>query len=172
MKLVKEMDAGPVMMQKKIVLDKQETMGSLAEKIAAVAAEILPNILFDYTQGKLALQEQDETQVSYAGLISIADAKIDWQQKAVKLDALIRAMQPAPGAWTMWHEQRIKIATARISEQDWLNPGKVGLIDGQLAVGAQDGSLIIDQLQLAGRQTVSGQEFLIGQPQILGEYLN
>ncbi len=171
MKLVKEMDAGPIITQEKIILDNQETMGSLSEKIATVAAEILPNTLFDYIQGKLVPQEQDQTRVSYAGLISTEDAKIDWQKEAVDIDALVRAMQPAPGAWTMWREQRIKIIAGRISEQGWLNPGKVGLLDGQLAIGSKKGSLIIDKIQLAGRPVVSAQEFLIGQPQILGEYL-
>lgn len=171
MKLVKEMDAGPIIAQKKIVLDKQETMGSLAEKIATVAAEILPETLFGYIQGQLVPQGQDQTQISYAGLISTGDAKIDWQKEAIDIEALIRAMQPAPGAWTMWREQRIKIIAGRISEQDWLNPGKVGLLDGQLAVGTGLGSLIIDKIQLAGRPVVSAQEFLIGQPQILGQYL-
>ncbi len=171
MKLVKEMDAGPIIAQEKIVLDKQETMGSLAEKIATAAAEILPETLFGYIQGQLVPQGQDQTQVSYAGLISTGDAKIDWQKEAIDIEALIRAMQPAPGAWTMWREQRIKIIAGRISEQDWLNPGKVGLLDGQLAVGTGLGSLIIDKIQLAGRPVVSAQEFLIGQPQILGQYL-
>lgn len=170
MKLVKELDAGPVIFQQAIPLSIDETMGSLASKIGDTAAAILPNTLIGYIEGNLLPQAQADNQVSYAGLVMTADAKIDWQKTAIEIERLIRAMQPAPGAWTTWHDQRLKIIIAQLSDQSWLSPGKVGLIDGQLAVGTSQGSLIIKRLQLAGRQAVSGAEFLIGQPVVLGEY--
>lgn len=170
MKLVKELDAGPVIFQQAIPLSIDETMGSLASKIGDTAAAILPNTLIGYIEGNLLPQAQADNQVSYAGLVMTADAKIDWQKSAIEIERLVRAMQPAPGAWTTWHDQRLKIIIAQLSDQSWLSPGKVGLIDGQLAVGTSQGSLIIKRLQLAGRQAVSGAEFLIGQPVVLGEY--
>ena len=172
MKLVKELDAGPIIQQTKIALDSNETMGSLADKISQVTADTLPNTLIGYIQGQLTPIPQDNSQASYVGLITTADAKIDWQQSANKIERLIRAMQPAPGAWTTWRDQRLKIIKTTVSEQNWLNPGKVGLIDSQLAIGSSQGALIIERLQLAGRQAVSGAEFLISQAAILGEYLS
>ncbi|NCU44049.1 methionyl-tRNA formyltransferase [Candidatus Falkowbacteria bacterium] len=171
MKLVKELDAGPVVVQEDIILTDNETMGSLASKIGDTAAAILPNTLVGYIEGQLVPQPQDDSQASYVGLVATADAKIDWHQSAVEIGRLIRAMQPAPGAWTTWRDQRLKIVAAQLSTQAWLNPGKVGLVDGQLAIGTSRGALIISRLQLAGRQAVSGAEFLIGQADILGEYL-
>jgi methionyl-tRNA formyltransferase len=171
MKLVKELDAGPLIAQEIIPLAADETMGSLADKLADTAAAILPDTLIGYIEKHLSLQPQDEKLVSYVGLITTADAKINWQKSAIEIERLIRAMQPAPGAWTTWREQRVKIIGGQLSKQDWLNPGKIGLIDGQLAVGTGQGSLLLDRLQLAGRQAISGHEFLIGQLSILGEYL-
>lgn len=170
-RLVKELDAGPIIAQETIKLDDDETMGSLASKIGDTATAILPDTLIGYIEEQLCPVLQDDNQASYVGLVTTEDAKIDWQKPAIEIERLIRAMQPAPGAWTNWREQRLKIIIARLSNQDWLNPGKVGLIDGQLAVGTGQGNLIIDKLQLAGRQAVNGTEFLIGQPAILGEYL-
>ena len=171
MKLIKELDAGPVIAQVKIDLANDETMGSLASKIGQVAADILPDTLIGYIEGRLTPQPQDDSQASYVGLVATADAKIDWHQPAPEIERLVRAMQPAPGAWTTWRDQRLKIIAVQLSDQGWLNPGKVGLIDGQLAIGSSQGALIIHRLQLAGRQAVSGSEFLIGQADILGEYL-
>jgi len=171
MKLIKELDAGPIIAQKEIALDDNETMGSLASKIGQVAADILPDTLVGYIEGRLVPEPQDDSQASYVGLVATADAKIDWHKAAAEIERLVRAMQPAPGAWTTWREQRLKIIAAEVSDQGWLNPGKVGLIDGQLAIGTSQGALIINRLQLAGRQAVSGGEFLIGQADILGEYL-
>lgn len=171
MKLVKELDAGPVIAQAKITLAGDETMGSLASKTGNTAAAILPDTLIGYIDGRLNPLPQDDSQASYVGLVTTEDAKLDWQKPAIEIERLVRAMQPAPGAWTTWRDQRLKIITVQLSSQSWLNPGKVGLIDGQLAVGTSQGSLIIQRLQMAGRQAVSGAEFLIGQPAVLGEYL-
>jgi methionyl-tRNA formyltransferase len=171
MKLIKELDAGPVIAQFKIDLVNDETMGSLASKIGKVAADILPDTLIGYIEGRLNPLPQDDSQASYVGLVTTEDAKLDWQKSAIEIERLVRAMQPAPGAWTTWRDQRLKIIAIQLSDQSWLNPGKVGLIDGQLAVGTSQGSLIIERLQMAGRQAVSGSEFLIGQPVVLGEYL-
>lgn len=171
MQLVKELDAGPVITQEAIPLSPSETMGSLADKLAITAAKVLPNTLVEYIEGRLTAKPQDINQVSYAGLITTDDARINWQSGALEIDRLIRAMQPWPGAWTTWRDQRLKIVSAHISSQNWLNPGKIGLIDSQLAVGTGNGGLIIDHWQLAGRQAVSGHDFLIGQPAVLGQYL-
>lgn len=172
MKLIKELDAGPVIAQFKIDLANNETMGSLANKVGQVVADILPNTLMGYIEGRLTPQLQDDSQASYVSLVTTADARIDWHQPALGIERLVRAMQPAPGAWTTWRDQRLKIIEAAVSNQGWFNPGKVGLIDGQLAIGSGQGSLIIHRLQLAGRQAVSGNEFLIGQADILGGYLS
>ncbi|HNW19667.1 MAG TPA: methionyl-tRNA formyltransferase [bacterium] len=171
MKLVKELDAGPVIAQVKINLASDETMGSLASKIGQVAADILPDTLIGYIERRLIPQKQNDSQASYVGLVATADAKIDWHKSALEIERLVRAMQPVPGAWTTWRDQRLKIIEATVSDQSWLNPGKVGLIDGQLAIGSGQGALIINRLQLAGRQAVSGNDFLIGQADVLGEYL-
>ena len=171
MKLVKELDAGPVIAQVKINLASDETMGSLASKIGQVAADILPDTLIGYIERRLIPQKQNDSEASYVGLVATADAKIDWHQSPLEIERLVRAMQPVPGAWTTWRDQRLKIIEATVSDQSWLNPGKVGLIDGQLAIGSGQGALIINRLQLAGRQAVSGNDFLIGQADVLGEYL-
>ncbi len=166
-RLTKKLDAGPIIARRVIPLSPIETSGSLAAKIANEAALMLPDVLYQYAQGLLVPKEQDESQATYVGLIKPQDARIDWRKSAVEIERFIRAMQPKPGAWTMWDGQRLKIIASEVADSAGFRPGQVEHISNHLVVGTGQGNLIVDKLQLAGRSVLSGEEFLRGYPNVV-----
>jgi methionyl-tRNA formyltransferase len=169
--LTKKLDAGPVIARRVIPLSPTETNESLATKIANEAALMLPDTLYQYAQGLLVPKEQDDSQATYVGLVKPQDARIDWRKSAKEIERLIRAMQPKPGAWTMWDGQRLKIIASQVADSAGFKPGRVEYVNNQLLVGTGQGNLIVNKLQLAGRSVLGGAEFLRGHPTIIGAYL-
>ncbi len=169
--LTKKLDAGPVIARRVIPLSPTETNESLATKIANEAALMLPDTLYQYAQGLLVPKEQDDSQATYVGLVKPQDARIDWRKSAQEIERLIRAMQPKPGAWTMWDGQRLKIIASQVADSAGFKPGRVEYVNNQLLVGTGQGNLIVNKLQLAGRSVLGGAEFLRGHPTIIGAYL-
>ncbi|HOE81038.1 MAG TPA: methionyl-tRNA formyltransferase [bacterium] len=169
--LTKKLDAGPVIARRVIPLSPTETNESLATKIANEAALMLPDTLYQYAQGLLVPKEQDDSQATYVGLVRPQDARIDWRKSAKEIERLIRAMQPKPGAWTMWDGQRLKIIASQVADSAGFKPGRVEYVNNQLLVGTGQGNLIVNKLQLAGRSVLGGAEFLRGHPTIIGAYL-
>ncbi|HOR69378.1 MAG TPA: methionyl-tRNA formyltransferase [bacterium] len=169
--LTKKLDAGPVIARRVIPLSPTETNESLATKIANEAALMLPDTLYQYAQGLLVPKEQDDSQATYVGLVRPQDARIDWRKSAQEIERLIRAMQPKPGAWTMWDGQRLKIIASQVADSAGFKPGRVEYVNNQLLVGTGQGNLIVNKLQLAGRSVLGGAEFLRGHPTIIGAYL-
>jgi len=169
--LTKKLDAGPIIARRVIPLSPTETNGSLATKIANEAALMLPDVLYQYAQGLLVPKEQDDSQASYVGLVKPQDARIDWHKSAQEIERFIRAMQPQPGAWTMWADNRLKIIASQVADSAGFKPGQVEYVNNQLMVGTGQGNLIIDKLQLAGRSVLSGAEFLRGHPAMVSAYL-
>jgi len=169
--LTKKLDAGPIIARRIIPLSPTETNGSLAAKIANEAALMLPDTLYQYAQGLLVPQEQDDSQSTYVGLIKSQDARINWRKSAKEIERFIRAMQPQPGAWTMLSDNRLKIIASQVADSAGFKPGQVECVNNQLMVGTGQGNLIITKLQLAGRSVLSGVEFLRGHPTIVSAYL-
>ena len=104
---------------------------------------------------------QDGAGVTYAKKITVEDARIDWSKPAEVVLRQIHGLNPAPGAWTMLNEQRLKILRVRRVP----GAGVAGTaIDASLAIACGEGALRIDELQRAGRAAQNAEEFLRGFP--------
>jgi len=99
-RLVERLDAGPVLLQRRLPLAPDETAGSLGRKTAALSAEALLEALALLESGSPALAPQDEARASYAPKLGKADGRLDWSRGAEELDRRVRAMNPWPGGFT------------------------------------------------------------------------
>jgi methionyl-tRNA formyltransferase len=99
--------------------------------------------------------------VTYAKKIVPEEAKIDWARAAREVLRHIHALNPAPGAWTMCEETRLKILRVRIARGQG-EPGQV--IGAPLVVACGEGALEVVELQRAGRGSQGADEFLRGFP--------
>jgi len=187
MKMDSGLDTGPIIAQKKIKInnchflengdptdnrrdsrlrgnDNLDTGASLHDKLARLSAETLLQYLPGYLAGKLQPKPQTERQATYAPKLTRQSGRIDWRKPAEEIERLVRAYYPWPGAWTKWQEKILKIIEVDKNILK-INKDKVGQIflhNGRPAIQCGHSSLIINRLQLAGKQVVKGQEFISG----------
>ncbi|GAA2880247.1 methionyl-tRNA formyltransferase [Streptosporangium fragile] len=127
-RIVRELDAGPVYGVVTEEIRPADTSGELLARLAESGAELLLATLDGIEDGKLEAVPQPADGVSLAPKIGGDDARIDWSAPAMRVDRLIRACTPAPGAWTEFRGTRVKLGPVRPA------PGAPGLAPGRIAV--------------------------------------
>jgi methionyl-tRNA formyltransferase len=107
---VKELDAGPIAAQRSFPIGEQDDAGSVYEKSAAIAVDLLDAVLPepDFTP-------QDEEGVTYAEKITAADRELDWGEPAEELLNRVRALSPHIGARAELHGRPVTIWKARVA---------------------------------------------------------
>lgn len=163
-KLIAALDAGPIVAQHAVSLDQTETSGELSDRLADLAAEVLPETMLAYASGDLVPLEQDNERATYTREWTSEDAHIDWSQPARRIEQLIRASDPWPIAWTQFRGERLRILRGAPAESDTEDalPGSMALVDRKLLVQCGDGALQITQVQPAGRRAMNALDWWRG----------
>jgi methionyl-tRNA formyltransferase len=160
-------DTGPTLSQREVPILADNTAISLSERLADLGAELLIETLPSYLEGALVPQPQDESLATYAPMLKKEDGLLDFTQPAAYLARRVRAFNPWPGAFTLWHGQILKICRAHpssIQHSMVTNPTPgVPLIHQSLpAFMTGDGLLVLDEVQPAGKKPMPGKVFLSG----------
>ncbi len=104
------LDTGPVLGVVTEPIGVRDTAGDLLGRLAIAGAGLLLATLDGLDGGTLSAVAQSADGVSLAPKLSSGDARIDWNTPAMRVDRLVRACTPAPGAWTTFRGRRMKIA--------------------------------------------------------------
>ena len=169
------LDTGKVLMRRSCKIDPAETAGSLHDKLAALNAETLDDVVADITNLLTTAEPQDDSHARYAAKITPQEAEIDWACDNAKLDCHIRAVTPFPGAWCLGPKGRLRILQARPTNM--AHPAHapagsiVGISKAALHVATGDGVLAIEQLQPAGKKPMHVGDFLNGHKLVIGQML-
>jgi len=159
MKINEKLDSGPVLVSKEFKLDKNETHGEVEKKFSIEGANLLLQNLSDIEYGNSKFIEQDQSLATYAKKINKSEGKINWNVNANKVLAHIHGLSPSPGAWFEFDKERFKILRAKTSPEN----GKSGhVLDENLSVGCESGSIQILELQRQGKTRQTTKEFLLG----------
>lgn len=135
-RLERGLDTGPVYGVMTERIRPTDTAGELLERLATAGAGLLVATLDGIESGDLVAQPQPADGVSLAPKIETEDARIHWARPALAIDRLVRGCTPAPGAWTTFRGDRLKVSPLVVSEQG--DPaGAAGLAPGQLLVTKQ-----------------------------------
>jgi methionyl-tRNA formyltransferase len=126
-RIVKELDAGPTFGVMTERIRPTDTAGDLLGRLAEGGAGLLAMTLDGIADGSLEARPQQAEGVSFAPKVLVDDARVDWAQPAVALDRQVRACTPAPGAWTTYAGDRVKLGPVALTDQQ--------LPAGELAVG-------------------------------------
>jgi methionyl-tRNA formyltransferase len=157
------LDTGPMLARRAIPIQQTDTAGSLAARLADLAAETLTEFLPVYIRGELAPAPQDPALATYAPLLKKEDGRLDVQQDAVRLERQIRAYTPWPGAFLIWKQTVLKILAGEAGEATGRMPaGTFTIHQGFPAVHCGQGLLILRTVQPSGKRPMSGAEFLRG----------
>jgi methionyl-tRNA formyltransferase len=167
------LDTGPVLSMHATPIGARENAASLHDRLATLGAQSLVATLVEYANGTLAPQPQSQVGVTYAHKIRKEEARIDWRQTAVQIDAQVRAFNPWPIAETHWREQQLRVwqATPMMSTHDTAPGTVISASASGILVAAGDGILVIEQLQLAGRKAMSAADF-INAHHVVGEHFD
>ena len=155
------LDTGPMLRQQSIRLTREDTAGSVFEKLSGVGADLLIETLPDYLSGKLTPTPQPEEGVTYAPMLKKEEGHLDFMHEVNELERRVRAFNPWPGAFMDFDGALLKIHRAR-AEGGGAPAGQRLVVQNQPAVGARGGILILEEVQPAGKKSMSGRSFLAG----------
>ena len=166
MHVVRELDAGDVILIKSIPIAADETGGTLHDRLALLAPEVLAEAIAKLSDGTAARVPQDASLSSYIPKLERDDGKIDWTQDAAAIERRIRAYDPWPGTYTMAMEdgrsKRLKIFPPAEVLDHALTPGEIANIDGQFIIGCGTDALRIENVQPDGSRRMSAADYLRG----------
>lgn len=155
-------DTGPYLAQKPIQITGQDTAGTLTTKLSLLGADLLLETLPLYLSGTLVPEPQDDSLATYAPMIKKEDGLLDFSSSAISLERKIRAFTPWPGAFTYWNNQILKIHRAHAVDVTAAPAGRKTIYQEFPAITTGIGILVIDELQLAGKNLQTGKTFLQG----------
>lgn len=157
----KGVDTGAIISQLAISIEEDDTGGSLFDKLSHLGADLLIKTLPRYISGELHPQPQNESEATYAPMLKKEDGLLDFTRPAEELARRVQAFNPWPGAFMDFDGTLLKIHRAR-AEAGEASAWQRLIVQGQAAVGARGGLLILDEVQPAGKKSMSGKAFLSG----------
>ena len=169
MKIVPQLDAGPVMMQERINISQEMSFTELSKKMSEIGAKLILNSIKLISNNKAVFIEQKESEATYAKKIKKNETKIDWAESAKKIVAKINAFQPNPGCWFDLEEERIKIIKAVEVEKT----GEAGtIIDNKMTIACSKNAVQILELKKEGKKQMLAEEYLRGNKIKIGQKVN
>ncbi|MCQ2521545.1 MAG: methionyl-tRNA formyltransferase [Lachnospiraceae bacterium] len=162
MQMDEGIDTGDILMKRAIPIEDTDTGESMFEKLAALGSEMIVEALPLIAEGKLTAQKQDDSQSSYAKMLTKDMGDLDFGKSARELDCLIRGLNSWPSAYTRLGGKTLKIWEAKVTEGEG-RPGSVlQVTKDAIEVATGNGALAITSLQLEGKKRMQTKDFLLG----------
>jgi methionyl-tRNA formyltransferase len=160
-RLVRELDAGPVYGVMTETIRPDDTAGELLTRLAEGGAGLLVATLDGIADGTLEARPQSEDDVSLAPKVTVEDARVDWTQPAAAIDRQVRACTPAPGAWTTYAGERLKLGPLTLADGS-LPPGEVVAGKKAVVVGTGTAALRLGDVQAVGKRPMPAADWARG----------
>ena len=160
MKIVEELDSGPISNSYKIKLNHNDNTQEISEKLSFLASEKILDEIDLILEDKATFIEQNHSKATYAKKIDKAEGKINWDDEALKIIGKINGLFPVPGAFFNFNGERYKILKAEIGN----GLGKVGeVLSDQLEIACTNNqSIKIHEIQRQGKKPQKISEFMLG----------
>jgi methionyl-tRNA formyltransferase len=157
------MDTGPVFGHITDVIGPHDTSGDLLQRLSVTGAELLVRTLDGIESGELVAVPQIEEGVSLAPKVLVDDAKVDWTHPALAIDRLIRSCTPAPGAWTTFRDERLKLGAVTLeAEVTDLAPGQLRVSKQAVLVGTGSCAVALGRVQPIGKKPMGWKDWVNG----------
>jgi len=163
MQMNEGLDTGPVFTRHRLAIAADETFGAVAERLAALAAEVVRADLPRVARGELRAEAQNDDEASFAPLLERAHGKIDWSRPAPAIHDLVRGLSPRPSAHTSIQGKQLRVLeTRRLRAAPPLRPGEVRVERPRVVIGTGEGALELVRAQLEGKRELSALELVNG----------
>ena len=147
------LDTGPVYGRLTEPIGAHDTAGDLLERLSRAGARLTVDVVDALEAGLLQAEPQPEAGVSYAPKITVDDARVRWGDPAFAVDRRIRAVTPAPGAWTEFEGTRLRLGPVTVDpEGPELEPGEIALAKHSVHVGTATDPVRLGEVQPAGKK--------------------
>jgi methionyl-tRNA formyltransferase len=157
------LDTGPVYGMLTETIGPRDTAGDLLARLAVSGARLLVATLDGVEDGTLVPEPQPTEGISLAPRIGTADARVDWGLPPHVVDRRIRGVTPAPGAWTTWRGDRLRLGpVAPEPASTGLSAGEICLDRDGVLVGAHGGAVRLGEVQPAGKRMVPAADWARG----------
>ncbi len=161
-RIVPALDAGPIFGVMTERVRPTDTAGDLLERLATGGADLLVRTLDGIEDGSLEAREQPADGVSLAPKVEVADAEVDWSRPAVGIDRQVRACTPAPGAWTTYDGDRVKLGPLRLTDRDPLEPGVLEVTKNAVHVGTGSSPVLLGDVKPFGKKQMPAADWARG----------
>lgn len=167
------LDTGPILSQRRVPINPNETTPELSDRLAQIGADLLAETLPLWLRGELQEQPQTEEGATLTHVLKKEDGLINWHTPAEQIARQVRAFQPWPGAYTYWQGRLLKVRRAMLAPiEDIDTPGTVAVSPSKkLLVHTTDGALELLEVQLEGKPPVEARALLAGYRSIIGSTL-
>lgn len=167
------LDTGPILLQRATPINKDDTGGSLHDRLAQLGAGALAEALDALAAGSLEPRVQDEQSANYASKLKKQEGALDWTQSAELLARRVRAFNPWPVAYCQWNGKRLRVleAHAEAGAQSLQAGSVVEAGNTGIHVATGNGILVLTRLQAEGGTVQDAAAFLNGHALSPGETL-
>tara|TARA_B100001063_G_scaffold151400_1_gene141272 strand:- start:2408 stop:3328 length:921 start_codon:yes stop_codon:yes gene_type:complete len=169
MKIIPQLDAGPVMMQKRIKISQEINYEDLSKKMSEMGGKLILDSIELIENNKVNFIAQKESEATYAKKIQKNESRINWNESAKEIIAKINAFHPNPGCWFKLSDVRIKIIKAK----EVKNSGEVGtILNNKMTIACGKNAIQILELKKEGKKQMMVDEFLKGNEIKIGQKIN
>lgn len=178
MNLTEKVDAGDILMQEEIEIGEKETYLELSQRLSEISARLLMETIPLLTAGKIEPKKQNENEATFCQLIKKEDGKINWEEKAKDIYNRFRAFCVWPGIFTYFEKDnrslRLKLNKVSLDENSKENNfenGKVFEENDVVKVKTGNGNIILEEVQLEGKNKMKATDFVRGYANFVGSVL-
>ena len=155
------LDTGPVYGVVTETIRPTDTAGDLLGRLAKAGATLLESTLDGLEDGILTPAPQPADGVSHAPKVTVEAAQVQWTLPAHVVDRRIRAVTPAPGAWTMIGDLRVKIGPVTVTDET-LEPGELDIRKDGVLVGTATTAVRLGTVQPPGKKAMAATDWARG----------
>lgn len=164
-RLEEGLDTGPVLGVLRTPVGARETSGELLQRLAQSGAALLLETLDRLEDGTVTFTPQPREGISHAPKMSVADARVNWGATCAEIDAHVRGCTPAPGAWTMFRGQRLRLfplLTKNGEPTTTAERGQIFATKRTVEVTTGDGTVELSQVQPQGKKPMDAADWARG----------
>ena len=182
MRVVRELDAGPMLAHARVPIRPSDTTGTLTERIADAGADLLVKVLPRYASGELVPVEQDTSLVTYAPQLKKTDALLDFaRDDAETVARMVRAYNPWPGAYAYLDGEPLRILECTPVQHNFKDEagtifafggiGEPAEYDAAFGVVCRSGEIAVERVQAPGGKPMLAAAWLRGHGHVVGKRL-
>lgn len=169
MQMDKGLDTGDILLSESVEIRDDETAQELHDELSVLGAQVMRKTLLMLQRGELSPVRQDDSNSTYAPILTKELSAIDWQKSALQIHNQIRGLYPWPGASAVLNGKTLKIHSAKLLGKTEGEPGEVVFNDRRLCVACGDGNAVeLLVIQAPGKKAMPVADYLRGNPVVLG----